>query len=289
MSALCPPDAAGHYHFAILHAIRLYVVRQRCLKTGEKSIWWHNHAILRAGLILPVEITVMRIISLLLVFALGLAMGSVVSRAEMTGNVCVESGDTIALNAKRSSTECIGGIPVRLHGIDAPEIKQQCREPSGHMVQCGRYAAAYLLDLVKHKEVVCKGNSQDRYGQWLLICFLDGMDLNGEMVRSGWAVAYEYLTARYMETEKGAQEAGIGLWGMEFVRPDKWRDGIRLADADGKDACMIKGNIGLTGEKTYYLPGDEWYDETRIDESKDERWFCNEDEAVAAGWHPASE
>ena len=26
------------------------------------------------------------------------------------------------------------------------------------------------------------------------------------------------------------------------------------------------------------------YDETRIDESEGERWFCNEDEARAAGW-----
>lgn len=176
---------------------------------------------------------------------------------------------------------------MRLHGIDAPELKQICREPSGQMVKCGRYAAAYLLELVKDHEVVCRGNSQDRYDQWLLICFLDDMDINGEMVRAGWAVAYEYLSGRYMETEKNAKSSGVGIWGMEFVPPAQWRRGVRLADVSDQKPCLIKGNIGLTGERTYFLPGSNWYDETRVDESKGERWFCDEEEARGAGWQPA--
>lgn len=49
--------------------------------------------------------------------------------------------------------------------------------------------------------------------------------------------------------------------------------------------CRIKGNIGFTtGERIYHVPGDKWYDKTRIDTSKGERWFCSEEEARAAGW-----
>lgn len=51
--------------------------------------------------------------------------------------------------------------------------------------------------------------------------------------------------------------------------------------SDGKP---IKGNINRKGEKIYHIPGASKYDATKIDESKGERWFCSEDEAIAAGW-----
>lgn len=49
--------------------------------------------------------------------------------------------------------------------------------------------------------------------------------------------------------------------------------------------CNIKGNINFnTGEKIYHLPGQEYYDSTVINEAAGERWFCTEEEAIAAGW-----
>ncbi len=48
---------------------------------------------------------------------------------------------------------------------------------------------------------------------------------------------------------------------------------------------MIKGNISTSsGEKIYHVPGGAFYEQTVIDESAGERWFCTEPEAVAAGW-----
>ncbi|MDJ1632665.1 sunset domain-containing protein [Rhizobium rhizogenes] len=50
-------------------------------------------------------------------------------------------------------------------------------------------------------------------------------------------------------------------------------------------ACKIKGNVSInTGERIYHVPGQEHYDETRIDYAYGERWFCSEAEARAAGW-----
>ncbi len=46
----------------------------------------------------------------------------------------------------------------------------------------------------------------------------------------------------------------------------------------------IKGNISSTGEKIYHMPGQRFYDQTIIEPSKGERWFCTEDEAQRAGW-----
>lgn len=47
--------------------------------------------------------------------------------------------------------------------------------------------------------------------------------------------------------------------------------------------CRIKGNISENG-KIYHVPGSPSYDQTKIDESRGERWFCTEAEARAAGW-----
>jgi len=49
---------------------------------------------------------------------------------------------------------------------------------------------------------------------------------------------------------------------------------------------LIKGNIGSKGDRIYHVPGGRWYDKTRIDTGKGERWFCSEAEARAAGWRP---
>lgn len=49
--------------------------------------------------------------------------------------------------------------------------------------------------------------------------------------------------------------------------------------------CNIKGNISYrTDEKIYHVPGQQYYEQTDIDSSDGERWFCTEAEAVAAGW-----
>jgi hypothetical protein len=53
-------------------------------------------------------------------------------------------------------------------------------------------------------------------------------------------------------------------------------------------ACNIKGNISYNGgQRIYHVPGQHYYDETRISTGKGERWFCSEEDARAAGWRKA--
>jgi micrococcal nuclease len=47
---------------------------------------------------------------------------------------------------------------------------------------------------------------------------------------------------------------------------------------------VIKGNISSSGERIYHVPGQQFYDQTQIDEASGERWFCTEHEALDAGW-----
>jgi hypothetical protein len=50
------------------------------------------------------------------------------------------------------------------------------------------------------------------------------------------------------------------------------------------DNCNIKGNISSKGDRIYHAPGSRSYGATKINESKGERWFCSEAEAIRDGW-----
>jgi hypothetical protein len=51
-------------------------------------------------------------------------------------------------------------------------------------------------------------------------------------------------------------------------------------------SCDIKGNINRNGERIFHKPGEPFYDRVKIEPKAGERWFCSEQEALAAGWRP---
>lgn len=56
---------------------------------------------------------------------------------------------------------------------------------------------------------------------------------------------------------------------------------------DTRPDCLIKGNIGGTGQKFYILPGDvDYYPYAFVEPEKGERWFCTSQEATANGYSP---
>lgn len=67
-----------------------------------------------------------------------------------------------------------------------------------------------------------------------------------------------------------------------------WEQGS-LASATSQfgliSGCNIKGNMSIeTGERIYHVPGQTYYEATRISPEYGERWFCSEEEARRAGW-----
>jgi hypothetical protein len=76
----------------------------------------------------------------------------------------------------------------------------------------------------------------------------------------------------------------VGQGALGDCRADRWE---RAAEASPRKRCPIKGNISTQGEKVYRTPWSPLYDRTRIDVSVGERWFCDEAEALAAGWRPS--
>jgi endonuclease YncB( thermonuclease family) len=136
--------------------------------------------------------------------------------SELLGRASVIDGDTIEVQGSR----------LRLSGIDAPESGQRALGPDGE-IRIGQAAAFALADKVGAQPVRCAIDGTDRYRRLLATCFLDGVDLNGWMVREGWALAFRRYSQRYVGDEDVAREAGRGIWATRFVPPWDWRRGER--------------------------------------------------------------
>ena len=150
---------------------------------------------------------------LALTFTLILLLPISTAHADITGKPRVIDGDTIH----------IGDTKIRLHGIDAPEIKQTCRTSKGKEQMCGVLAKQALERLVKGQDVTCKGDTRDRYKRLIAVCYVGQLNINEQMVADGWALAYRRYSTDYVRAETLAKSRREGMWRTEFVPPWKWR------------------------------------------------------------------
>lgn len=200
--------------------------------------------------------------------------------------VAIADGDTVTV-LDSSQTQ----YKIRLAGIDAPERNQ----PFGNV------SRKNLSDLVFQKQVRVETEKKDRYGRLVGKIWVEPEDCSGcRMTRDAnlaqitaglawWYRDYAHEQSeedqrRYELGEQTAKATVVGLWGeSEPSAPWDWRRGL-IPVTDAPDGCEIKGNINGDGERIYHSLGRRSYASTRIDVSKGERWFCSEDEAIAAGW-----
>jgi endonuclease YncB( thermonuclease family) len=198
----------------------------------------------------------------------------------------------------------LGAAEIRLLGVDAPEGRQTCRRNGGAW-RWGEVAATHLRALVGAGSIACSQRDIDRSGRIGAVCTRGAVDVGRERVRSGLALAYRQYSRDYVDEEDAARAARRGIWSSEFEAPWDWRQSAegRATNgqrANGRDAtspssnlsapqranadCRIKGNISRDGDRIYHVPGSRSYEETVIDATRGERWFCTAEEAQRAGW-----
>ena len=102
----------------------------------------------------------------------------------------------------------VGGVLVRLHGVDAPESAQSCRSAGGGRWPCGREAARALAEQVDGELLACEERDRDAYGRVVAACRVRGQDLNAWMVAQGWPLAYLPYATDYVGLESQARAAG---------------------------------------------------------------------------------
>ena len=143
---------------------------------------------------------------------------------EIYGMPKIIDGDTVHIKSKK----------IRLEGIDAPEIKQQCQKTYLQIsvivgfnfkknYSCGIISKKKLIDKINKSQINCIVSGRDRYKRYLATCYKDKINLNKWMVRNGLAVAYKRYSKDYLRDEAYAKENKLGIWKGSFERPEKWR------------------------------------------------------------------
>ena len=140
------------------------------------------------------------------VAALVVVTSAVADSPRLAGRVVgISDGDTVDVRLQS------GMIRVRLHGIDAPE----------HDQAYGKATKRELSQLVFRKDVELEPIEQDRYDRLVARLWLDGLDVNAELVKRGAAWVYRrYATeATWCAYEKQARDRDLGLWALPASNP----------------------------------------------------------------------
>jgi endonuclease YncB( thermonuclease family) len=113
----------------------------------------------------------------------------------------------------------LGEDRVRLLGLDAPELAQDCAGANGARWPCGRVARDRMAGLLASGALDCRPEGRDRYDRLLARCAVDGMDLGATLVAEGLAVS----AGDYWDEQNAARNARRGIWAGGFDTPADWR------------------------------------------------------------------
>ena len=133
----------------------------------------------------------------------------------LAGGPCLAKGFDRIVAADGNSLR-LGQIPVRLHGIDAPDLHQTCAEGW----PAGRLAQAALAALIAGRPVSCRQITLDRYDRSVARCSVDGNDLGAAMVAKGWAWASRRDSLEYLPEEMAARTMGLGVHAHSCQLPE---------------------------------------------------------------------
>lgn len=122
-------------------------------------------------------------------------------------------GDSLVIRRDTRTME------VRLWGIDAPEYDQPDSDP----------AKAALMKLALGRRAKVEIKYRDRYGRYVALLYIDGLNINETMIRSGHSWVYERycdepLCESWKRLEDEARKDKRGLWaGSNPVAPWRWK------------------------------------------------------------------
>lgn len=131
--------------------------------------------------------------------------------AQLKGKIVkVQDGDTVTLLDSDNTQH-----KIRLNGIDAPENGQPYGDKSKE----------YLSNLIFGKTVTVEYKKKDQYKRILGVIYLGEVNINAEMIRSGYAWNYKYSRDKYyIKLQEKAKADKRGLWKDEnAIDPWQWR------------------------------------------------------------------
>lgn len=123
------------------------------------------------------------------------------------------SAGEMVTKVKDGDTVVAGHYTCRLYGIDAPETAHGRKSAQPY----GEESKKELESLILGNVVEVQTTGAKTYNRDVCRIFLDGKDVNLEMVKRGYAWAYvQYLkrphASEYIDAERAARRRRLGLW-----------------------------------------------------------------------------
>ncbi len=120
--------------------------------------------------------------------------------------VGVHDGDTVTCIDENNQQQ-----KIRLAEIDAPEVSQDF----------GKVSREALAGMVFGKTIEVVDDGKDRYGRWIGRLYVDGLDVNRQMVATGmaWHYAAYSKDSSLAALQSQAQAQRLGLWSQPNPMP----------------------------------------------------------------------
>ncbi len=105
-----------------------------------------------------------------------------------------------SLHVRDADTIEVSGTPVRLNGVDAPELG----------TKAGRDAKRWMVNYLRGKSIECDLNGERTHDRWVGVCYADGEDIGAAVIKAGHALdCRRYSGGRYQRFETAAAQSRI--------------------------------------------------------------------------------
>lgn len=99
-----------------------------------------------------------------------------------------------------ADTIVVSGTPVRLNGVDAPELG----------TPAGRDARRWMVNYLSGRSIQCDLNGERTHDRWVGVCYADGEDIGAALIAAGHALdCRRYSGGRYAHLETPAARSRI--------------------------------------------------------------------------------
>ena len=131
--------------------------------------------------------------------------------------VKVSDGDTMNVQKVENGKFTGEVIKIRMFGIDAPEKSQDY----------GSESKQALEKMVNGKTLEIEEKNRDRYGRTVAVVYVNGKNVNEEMVKNGnawWYQEYDKKDTKMQAYQENAKKNKLGLFGKRgYIEPWNYR------------------------------------------------------------------
>lgn len=105
-----------------------------------------------------------------------------------------------SLHVRDADTIVVDGTPVRLNGIDAPELN----------TRSGQDAKRWMVNYLRGKSITCELNGDVTHDRYVGVCFANGEDVGAAVIAAGHALdCARYSGGRYRHLETPAAKSRL--------------------------------------------------------------------------------